>query len=356
MATITMSGSGFGMDLTELYFNFDDVDNDDFPTDSEILLIWREPDETWTETYRGEGFAFSFNAAQNDITPTGGVVNFWSGRNDDAGFTISGFEAALTEVFALAETETWRDDQAFIRAQLNGADRFTGNGAADVFASGGGDDVLLGRGGDDQLSGQAGNDNINGGGGDDRLNGDAGADRLNGAAGDDTLVGGAGGDSLFGGDGRDRLFGQNGNDRLDGGAGADALNGGAGSDRLFGGEHRDVLRGGDQGDRLAGGAGVDTLYGDDGQDTLNGGAGSDTLVGGRGRDVFVFGPGDDLVRDFQDGFDRIRVNVDDFERQVTIETGPQDVVVSVGQNTMRLENYVTRNEGDSLTIDDFIVV
>jgi Ca2+-binding RTX toxin-like protein len=52
------------------------------------------------------------------------------------------------------------------------------------------------------------------------------------------------------------------------------------------------------------------LLGGDGADTLEGRGGDDTLHGGAGDDIFVFGPGQghDVVRDFESGFDMIRVS------------------------------------------------
>lgn len=68
-----------------------------------------------------------------------------------------------------------------------------------------------------------------------------------------------------------------------------------------------ALRGGAGNDTLLAGQGDDGLFGDAGRDSLDGGVGDDTLAGGTGSDVFVIGrgSGDDLVADFQDGFDII---------------------------------------------------
>lgn len=73
-------------------------------------------------------------------------------------------------------------------------------------------------------------------------------------------------------------------------------------------------------DELEGGAGNDRLYGGAGRDTLEGGAGDDTLVGGRGADVFEFdfGDGQDVVRDFEDGLDRIDVTDFDFANAAAV--------------------------------------
>jgi Ca2+-binding RTX toxin-like protein len=83
-----------------------------------------------------------------------------------------------------------------------------------------------------------------------------------------------------------------------GGDGADTFAGAGGDDFLFGGR-------GD--DRLAGGGGDDQLHGGRGADRLEGGRGNDFLAGGEGADRYVFnrGDGDDVIRAFEHGQDRI---------------------------------------------------
>jgi Ca2+-binding RTX toxin-like protein len=131
-------------------------------------------------------------------------------------------------------------------------------------------------------------------------------DALFGQEGNDTLYGGAGGDSLDGGTENDTLWGGDGDDWLFGQAGDDALNGEDGSDVLFGGDGADVLSGGLVGDSLDGGAGNDILIG---------GAGVDILFGGTGADEFRFGgpgEGEDLIRDFVSGEDRVTLEASGF--------------------------------------------
>ena len=78
------------------------------------------------------------------------------------------------------------------------------------------------------------------------------------------------------------------------------LEGGAGNDTLYGGPG-----GGD--DLMLGATGNDTIYGGQGADILDGGTGNDLLIGGPGADIFVFAPGhgEDTIRDFASGEDRI---------------------------------------------------
>jgi len=102
--------------------------------------------------------------------------------------------------------------------------------------------------------------------------------------------------------------GGDGGDVIHGNAVANALSGGRGADALHGHGGRDVLLGGDGRDRLFGGPGQDTLRGGAKADVITGGPGDDILHGGEGADRFVFAaahPGDDLIRDFGWGADRL---------------------------------------------------
>lgn len=107
----------------------------------------------------------------------------------------------------------------------------------------------------------------------------------------DTLTGNAQNNKLTGKGGNDDLIGREGRDTLSGGSGRDTLKGGSGNDKLYGGSTRDRLEGGT------------------GKDTLNGEAGPDTLFGNAGADRFVFkkGGGSDIIRDFRDDSDSLRI-------------------------------------------------
>ncbi|WP_269846627.1 M10 family metallopeptidase [Paracoccus binzhouensis] len=200
--------------------------------------------------------------------------------------------------------------------------------------------------------------------------GNALANRLTGNAHANQLNGLLGHDSLFGLAGNDRLDGGHGNDWLDGGAGADVLIGGVGNDfyvtdgrdqlreaagqgidtvralasmqlgahlenltlianavqngtgnalanRLIGNGHANLLDGRLGNDSLFGLAGNDTLFGALGADSLHGGvgndflsglAGNDTLFGGLGADHFAFHGGHDVIQDFRDDVDTLRID------------------------------------------------
>lgn len=180
--------------------------------------------------------------------------------------------------------------------------------------------------------------------GDDTLLGKGGRDVLHAGAGDDLIEGGSGYDKLVGAGGRDTLLGGTGNDRLSGGNDRDRLDGGEGDDRLLAGRGND---------RLSGGDGEDVLNGGGGRDRVDGGAGDDVLAGGGGADLFVLraGGGDDRLRDFADGVDRIAVAEEDFNRVETAIDGA-DLIVTLGDASLRLIG------GADLTLDggDFALV
>lgn len=140
-----------------------------------------------------------------------------------------------------------------------------------------------------------------------------------GGRGDDLIVGGFGSDRLIGRGGDDVIFGLFGDDRLRGGGGGDRLNGGRGDDVLKGGRGDDRLRGGRGDDVLEGGRGDDVLKGGRGDDVLAGGSGDDILNGGPGADRLLFDPsspseGDDLIKGFELGLDKIVLNAADIVR------------------------------------------
>ena len=208
--------------------------------------------------------------------------------------------------------------------------------------------IIWGTDGDDILTLGPGRNTVRGLEGDDRIEGGAGWDRGWGGVGDDTLLGGAGRDRLFGGAGTDQISGGRGQDRLFGGAGNDGLKGGGGQDRLEGGRGRDILFGGARDDILLGGGG---------RDTLQGGGGNDTLTGGGGVDVFVFGTrnanphGKDLVRDFTDGQDLIRINMPGIGYgDLTVTSQGGDTLIDTGFGTITLMGV----DPGVLDADDFL--
>ncbi|GBF82577.1 beta strand repeat-containing protein [Aphanothece sacrum] len=193
----------------------------------------------------------------------------------------------------------------------DGNDQLLGGDGTDQLLGGLGNDSLQGDNGNDFLSGDLGNDTLRGGNGDDILDGGIGNDSILGGANNDLIFGNVGDDILFGEAGDDLVFGDDGNDRLYGGDGIDDLNGGTGKDLLYGGNSNDILFGNDD---------DDTLFGEAGDDLLDGGKGNDVLHGGLGNDIFAIavGNGNDIVQDFQIGFDKIGLSGGLLFTQLTI--------------------------------------
>lgn len=193
-------------------------------------------------------------------------------------------------------------------------------------AAGSGSDMLTGNAANNRIWAGAGNDRLWGALGDDWLSGGAGRDTLNGGAGNDTYVA-EGQDAILeaAGGGRDTVnslsvsyvLGANlENLALTGAAARDGTGNGLANvltgnnlaNLLRGGGGADTLRGGNGADRLAGEQGADHLFGGAGNDILSGGLGADLLSGGAGADTFFFNHGADVILDFQDNLDTIRVD------------------------------------------------
>lgn len=214
-----------------------------------------------------------------------------------------------------SETLTGTDEEDVIRGR-SGDDRIVGLPGDDILRGGVGDDTLIGSAGDDSLVGFAGADDLRAGNGDDSANGEDGDDSVHGGSGDDEVRGGAGDDTVKGGDGDDVVRGDNGDDIVRGDDGDDNVFGGRGADLVVGGRGDDMVSGGSGADFVRGGNGNDKIRGDNGDDTVEGGKGDDILFGGNGRDQFAFNPnrsdeGDDRIRDFELGVDKIVLNVGD---------------------------------------------
>lgn len=135
-----------------------------------------------------------------------------------------------------------------------------------------------------------------------------------------------------------------GSDTLVGTEGDDVTNGLGGDDWLSG-------RGGN--DRLLGQDGADTLMGDAGNDILQGGIGRDKITTGKGRDTIVMSRKDrfDIVKDFSDRRDRIRLIGGLSFGQLSFHQRGKDTIVQAGKtNLLMLENF----HANALSRADFV--
>lgn len=237
-------------------------------------------------------------------------------------------------------------DDTFFDFGSDGA-YFDGRGGQDTITGGTGNDIILGGDDADTLAGASGNDTIFGGDGDDTILGNRGNDFIDAGAGADSIDGGGGIDRVWYGDsgsgvtvnllsgkglggnaegdtysGIERVTGSEARDTIIGTAVANSLKGQGGNDVIYGVDGRDVIEGqggrdtlygGNSNDVVLGGADNDFVYGNRGFDQLDGGTGDDELFGGNDVDYFRFttegstGFGNDIIRDFDDGADRIDV-------------------------------------------------
>jgi Ca2+-binding RTX toxin-like protein len=252
-----------------------------------------------------------YGGAGNDLLAGGRGADLLHGGSGNDMATYADVRGNLTADLAYSQLNTMdaAGDTYLSIENLSGnyfSNDLRGNDKDNIIVGMGGWDTLHGRGGNDRLFGDDGNDVLLGGSGADRLDGGPGTDRAQYHTSDhgvrvDMAYGGrntgdAAGDTLIS---IENLAGSHHRDVLAGDAWSNRLLGLDGNDRLTG-------RGGD--DRLSGRGGNDRLEGEDGRDILNGGNGNDLLIGGNDRDIFIFNQGADIIRDFGNGNDRLRLD------------------------------------------------
>jgi Ca2+-binding RTX toxin-like protein len=216
------------------------------------------------------------------------------------------------------------------------------------------DDKIVGNTQDNSLYGLDGNDTLKGGGGADYLSGGDGNDVLEIDGTDDTVDGGEGIDTLVVKSDtglkinlNTGFITSNPYQNAPGGyyhhssveygwgwgqlpppgtppdvTGIENVIGSAYNDAIYGTNGANNLSGGNGDDILSGFGGDDVISGGNGNDIIFGGLGADTLGGGEGSDTFVFssldaseftgGKPQDVITDFQQGWDKIDMSHLDF--------------------------------------------
>lgn len=268
----------------------------------------------------GEGSDFLDGGSGADVVRGQGgddVIAIWGAGVDGARDTYDGGDGEDNLDVESSDTVFVNLQAGFVRV---------GTGVTDILVSienvstDEGDDRIVGSAGTNYVNAGAGADSVTAGDGADTVYGEEGddivdlglgADYASGGEGDDRVRGRDGADVIDGNAGLDHLIGDEGSDTLRGGDDADTVLGGSGEDILYGGTENDLADGGQGDDIVQGEAGDDTLSGGDGRDRLYGGAGNDELWGGADADQFFFatGFGDDVIKDWEDGADRIRINM-----------------------------------------------
>lgn len=161
-------------------------------------------------------------------------------------------------------------------------------------------------------------------------------------------------DNLINGDNQDNLIiSRAGQDIIYGHGGNDVIRSNQDTDIVYGGDGHDSITSGQDNDWLYGERGNDYLHGRAGDDHVNGGKGDDVLVGGSGFDFFQFDDkwGNDVIEDFEDGFDLMDLSSQglNFEA-LTITQSGSDTIITYNGDSITL----TGMDSSQISGDDFI--
>jgi serralysin len=344
------------------------LDSASYANSAGAVYVFVGDSGSWTGEAAGDSFVSIegiTGSAFNDVLGLDGGNNVLDGGAGDdtlygqggadtliggVGFDTASYSTAASGIYAFigdwgsftgdARGDTYFSIECIIGTNFNdviGMDDF-----ANRLVGGAGDDVLYGEGGGDQLFGNDGFDTVSyafapsgvymfytdlgnatgdaagdtffssiecivGSSFNDFIGTGSLNDTLAGGGGDDVLQGFAGGDKFYGNDGFDTVsyslagasvyvfFADLGNATGDARGDTEFSS----IESIIGSNFDDVIGLGGFADTLIGGAGNDTLFGL---------GGNDTLWGGIGNDLFAYNAtsfGNDTIRDFQDGLDRI---------------------------------------------------
>ncbi|NJL41368.1 MAG: hypothetical protein HC899_35160, partial [Leptolyngbyaceae cyanobacterium SM1_4_3] len=142
------------------------------------------------------------------------------------------------------------------------------------------------------------------------------------------------------------LLGTNTSQDLTGQNNSGILCGEGGNDTLSGMGGNDVLCGGIGNDKLNGGGGNDISFG---------GSGRDLHLGGAGRDTFVLAlnNGVDVIRDFQNGRDKLGLSMELNPEILDIVQQGKNTVIGVGNERLAILSNV---KAEQVTTTDFVTV
>jgi Ca2+-binding RTX toxin-like protein len=261
---------------------------------SATRIVLKNPDTGWKVIIKGSDFTFDV-----DGRPTGGTISGIDFKDENGNLAVKyGIpDWSATDFLTATDAFTGGDDTAY-------------------------DALLAGNTYDFNFSNLAEDVWIEGPNGDTRVVGTGFGDTIETKRGDDIIIAGAGDDTVFANRGRDLLRGDAGNDALDGQQGKDKIKGGIGDD------------------------------------TITGGEGNDKLWGNGGIDTFIFndGDGNDVIKDFSAGIDKIDFSnvseITDFSDLINNQAANDggDMVISTSTDTITL---IGVNIGD-LFSSDFI--
>lgn len=120
--------------------------------------------------------------------------------------------------------------------------------------------------------------------------------------------------------------------------GNDTVIGSTISELILGNDGQDSISGGEGNETLFGGKGNDQLFGGEGDDFLSGDRDIDTLTGGQGSDTFALstGGGLDIITDFDNTTDFIKVPADVNISDILIETAGANTLITLRSTNEQL--------------------
>ena len=142
-----------------------------------------------------------------------------------------------------------------------------------------------------------------------------------------------------------RIIGTTGNDELTGTDATEYIH-------SFGGD--DTIQGLDGNDLIHSGKGNDIIDAGGGRDVIGGDRGDDTITGGTGADMFDFrrGFGNDIITDFENGIDLIRLRGDLEFEDLTIAQVGSDTSITADELSITLQGVVATD----ISGDDFVEI